>query len=262
MNTSWSRNHSRYPNGVSLYSSDFGLFGWVEATRRGTPADMALRMDKVRKHPTTSRFSDEGDVEMLPELAFADDIALLEDTINKAEAFLHKVQIAPQSTGLFLNAGKSKAMHINRHDSFAKRRRHRKGGWFCLFSGYTNTSCDINTRISKAWGALNALQMVWESRVKCSTKIRLFKSIVECISLYSCESWTLTTSPTKKVDGTYTRMLKQVKNVSWRAGITNDQLDGQILMVSIAIKRRRPALLREVPPLCQPSGSPIFCTEA
>ena len=41
------------------------------------------------------------------------DIALMEDTINKAEAFFHKVEIATQTIGLFLNASKTKVMHLN-----------------------------------------------------------------------------------------------------------------------------------------------------
>ena len=51
--------------------------------------------------------------EKLAELAFADDIALMEDTINKAESLLHKIETATQKIGLFFNASKTKVMYFN-----------------------------------------------------------------------------------------------------------------------------------------------------
>ena len=51
--------------------------------------------------------------EKLAELAFADDITLMEDTINKAESLLHKIETTTQKIGLFLKANKTKAMHFN-----------------------------------------------------------------------------------------------------------------------------------------------------
>ena len=47
-------------------------------------------------------------LEILGELAFADDISLMEDTINKAESIFHKIETATPSTGLFFNASKTK----------------------------------------------------------------------------------------------------------------------------------------------------------
>ena len=49
----------------------------------------------------------------LAKLAFFDDIALMEDTINKAESLLHENKTATQKIGLFLNASKNKAIHFN-----------------------------------------------------------------------------------------------------------------------------------------------------
>ena len=81
---------------------------------------------------------------------------------------------------------------------------------FLYLGSYTETSQDIDTRIGKAWGALNALSKVWVSPIKKATKIRLFKSSeqahrqVESILLYGSDSWSLTKSLEKKLDGTYT----------------------------------------------------------
>ena len=116
----------------------------------------------------------------------------------------------------------------------------------------------INSRITKAWGALNSLTRIWCSRIKTSTKIRIFKSTVESILLYGCESWTMTKTLVKKVDGTYTRMLRRVKNVSWRAYMSNEQLYGPIPKLSATIKRRGLTLAGHVSRHNEPAGSLIF----
>ena len=90
------------------------------------------------------------------------------------------------------------------------------------------------------------------------SKIRIFKSTVEPIFLYGCESWTMTKSLAKKVDGTYTRMLRRVKNVSWRAHMSNEQLYGPIPKLSATIKRRRLTLAGHVSRHKEPAGSLIF----
>ena len=55
-------------------------------------------------------------------------------------------------------------------------------------------------------------------------------------------------------------MLRRVKNVSWRAHLTNEQLYGQIPKLSVTIKRRRLALAGHVSRHNEPSGSLIFWT--
>ena len=221
-------------------------------TSIGTSDGLTLKRRRSRRAPP----------DLLPELAFADDIALVEDTINKAEAFLHKVEIATQTIGLFLNAGKTKVMHLNPNTNNIIRSLNgdeiEKVDDFLYLGGYTNTTSDINSRITKAWGALNSLTRIWCSRIKTSTKIRIFKSTVESILLYGCESWTMTKTLVKKVDGTYTRMLRRVKNVSWRAHMSNEQLYGPIPKLSATIKRRRLTLDGHVSRHNEPAGSLIF----
>jgi len=180
----------------------------------------------------------------------SDDIALMEDTINKAESLLHKVEVATQTIGLFLNAGKTKVMHINPTTNNTIRATNgdeiERVEDFLYLGGYTNTTRDIDSRIGKAWGALNSLAKIWSSRIKTNTKVRIFKSTVESILLYGCESWAMTKAAVKKVDGAFTRMLRRVKNVSWRAHMTNERLYGQIPKLSATIKRRRLALAGHV----------------
>ena len=213
---------------------------------------LTLRRQRSRRTPA----------ELLAELAFADDIALMENTIQQAESLLHKVETATQSIGLYLNVMKTKVMHVNpsTEDNIHSRSGDviEKVDDFLYLGGYTNSSRDMDSRIGKAWGALNSLTKIWRSRVKTQTKVRIFQSLIESILLYGCESWVMTKTAEKKIDGTYTRMLRVAKNISWRARMTNRQLYGQIPKISATIRRRRLALAGHVSRHDEPAGRLLF----
>ena len=95
--------------------------------------------------------------EVLSDLAYADDIAVLENVLKEAEDLLHRDEEASQSIGrLFLNAGKTKFMRLNPPSDdqmfSLDGSEIRKVDDFLSLSSYTETSHDIDTRIGKAWG--------------------------------------------------------------------------------------------------------------
>ena len=57
-------------------------------------------------------------------------------------------------------------------------------------------------------------------------KRNLFRTTVEAILLYGCESWTLMTKDESRLDDSYTRILRMALNVSWKDNIQNDVLCG------------------------------------
>ena len=71
------------------------------------------------------------------------------------------------------------------------------------------------------------------------SKVRQFLATVESVFLYGSETWTLTNSTEKQIDGAYTRMLRSAKNFSWRDHITNKDLYGHLPKVSSKIRERR-----------------------
>ena len=52
--------------------------------------------------------------------------------------------------------------------------------------------------------------------------------MVESVLLYGSEACTLTKKHEKKLDGTYTRMLRAILNISWKEHPTNNRLYGNI----------------------------------
>lgn len=97
---------------------------------------------------------------------------------------------------------------------------------FLYLGSYTETSHNIDTKIGKAWGALNAFSKVWLSSITKATKMCLFKVTVESILLYRSDSWPLTKSLEKKLNGTFTRMPRKVQNISRKDKVTNNFLYG------------------------------------
>ena len=188
--------------------------------------------------------------ECLADLGYADDIALLEDDIQNAQQLLFKVEQACQSLGLYLNATKTKFMHpkseigMNSLDGS----KIEKVTDFKYLGSYTTTSYDMDLRIEQAWGAMNSLNKVWESNIKRATKTKVFKTSVKSILLYGSDSWSWSVTKTlsKKLDGTYTRMLRKAFNISWSQHITNKMLYGNLPYVSSIVRKRRLTLAGHV----------------
>ena len=213
---------------------------------------LTLKRRRSRRYPP----------EVLADIDFADDIALLEDNIEEAEVLLHKVEQASQSIGLFLNAPKTKVMQINPSSNNPL---HALDGStiervedFKYLGGYTNTAHDVSARIGQAWGAINSLEKVWKSTIHKTTKVRLFKSCVQSILLYGSESWSLTNTLTKSLDGAYTRMLRRVQGISWSSHTTNKVLYGNLPFISEEIRRRRLGLAGHIMRHCQPATKAMF----
>ena len=104
----------------------------------------------------------------------------------------------------------------------------------------SSTIPDVQTRIGKAWGALNNLDVIWNSSLPNSLKRNFFHDdAVESVLVYGATSWTLTKSLTKTLDGCYTRMLRAALNVSWKHYLTNKELYGPLTPISTTIRDRR-----------------------
>ena len=92
------------------------------------------------------------------------------------------------------------------------------GGSFhkCMFfSSVSSTEKDIDTRLTKAWTAIDRLSIIWKSDLTDKMKRSFFQAAVVSILLYGCTTWTLTKRLEKKLDGNYTRMLRAVLNKFW-----------------------------------------------
>ena len=78
-----------------------------------------------------------------------------------------------------------------------------------LGSSVSSTETDINTRLAKAWTAIDRLSLIWKSDLTNKIKYSFFKAAVVSILLYGCTTWTLSKRMEKKLDGNYTTCCEQ-----------------------------------------------------
>ena len=105
-----------------------------------------------------------------------------------------------------------------------------------LGSSVSSTENDIDTRLTKAWTAIDRLSIIWKSDLTDKLKRSFFQAAVVSILLYGCTTWTLTKRLEKKLDGNYTRMLRAVLNNSWRQHPTRHQLYGHLRPITKTIQ--------------------------
>ena len=94
-------------------------------------------------------------------------------------------------------------------------------GWLKLVDKFTylgssvsSTVTNIDTRITKSWGAIDKLSVIRKSDMTDKMKRSIFQSAIVSILLYGCTTWTLSKRLEKKLDGNYTRMLRAILNRS------------------------------------------------
>ena len=108
-----------------------------------------------------------------------------------------------------------------------------------LGSSVESTEKDIETRLTKAWTAINRLSTIWKSDLTDKMKRSFFQAAVTSILLYGCTTWTLTKRLEKKLDGNYTRVLRAILNKSWQQHPTRHQLYGHLPPITKTIQVRR-----------------------
>ncbi|MCP4494507.1 MAG: reverse transcriptase family protein, partial [Gammaproteobacteria bacterium] len=188
--------------------------------------------------------------EKLADTEFADDVALITNTIKEAQSLLDSLESAAKTVGLQINESKTKYLAINTHhqdeDHPAIHSSNDDGDGIELVDDFVylgawiaSTEHDFKVRKAKAWAACHKMKKIWKSDLRRDLKIRLFQATVESILLYGSETWTITVSLSKRIDGCYTRMLRMALNVDWRQRITNKVVYGHLPRVTSKIQARR-----------------------
>ena len=190
-----------------------------------------LTKKRSRRYPATT----------ITDPDYADDVAILANTPDQAEKLLHSLERATANIGLYVNAHKTEYMCYNQTGDISTL----QGTPLKLVDKFTylgssveSTEKDIETRLAKAWTAINMLSIIWKSDLTDKMKRSFFQAAVTSILLYGCTTWTLT-KRLEKLDGNYTRMLRAILNKSWRQHPTRHQLYGHLPPITKTIQVRR-----------------------
>ena len=199
----------------------------------GRDVGFTLRKRRSRRHPEVK----------LTDTDYADDLSLISDTVEQAQEFLTSLEGAAAAVGLHLNESKTKFMATGYEEPLLITSSGKHLEWVedfvYLGAHLRSTEQDLRVRKAKAWAACHRLRRVWNTDLRRSIKVNLFRTTVEAILLYGAETWTLTSSLEKQLDGCYSRMLRMALGVNWWDKISNAEVFGDIPRASETVRTRR-----------------------
>ena len=201
-------------------------------------------IDKIRENgfELTKKRSKRYPAKTIIDAVYADDLALLANTPNQAETLLHSLDRAAAYIGLHVNAHKTEYICYNQTGNITTR----DGASLKLVDKFTylgssvsSTENDIDTRLTKAWTAIDRLLIIWKSDLTDKMKRSFFQAAVVSILLYGCTTWTQIKRLEKKLDDNYTRILRAILNNSWWQHPTRHHLYGNLPPITKTIQVRR-----------------------
>ena len=151
---------------------------------------LTLTKARSRRHPIT-------------DTDYADDLALIADTIADAQTLLHGLETASGDIGLYVNAKKTEYMSYNQIGTM-----HTLSGdniksvsfFIYLGSNVVSTEADVKARIGKAWNALDGLNDIWKSALSDDIKRDFFRAAVQPVLIYGSQFKGVTSCSTHKID--------------------------------------------------------------
>jgi len=184
----------------------------------------------------------------LEDLYYADDIALLSSTTDQMQRKSNLLNTYVKSTGLKINAAKTKAMRMNTNNNkpieidgtAVDDAKH------FIYLGATvsetgGTNEDIRRRLGHARLAYNKLKSVWNnSQFGRKTQMKLLKSNVLSVLLYGSETWKMTKGDEKILDTFLHKCIRCILKIYWPEKITNTEArkrDG-LEKISTIVKKR------------------------
>ena len=153
-------------------------------------------IDKIKENgfKLTKERSRRYPAQTITDADYANDIALLANTPAQAETRLHSLERAAAGIGLHVNAHKTEYMCFNQTGVISTL----NGSSLKLFDKFaylgsrvSSNETDINTRLAKAWTAIDMLSVIGKSDLTNKIKRNFFQAAVVSILLYGCTTWTL-----------------------------------------------------------------------
>ena len=168
----------------------------------------------------------------LDDLDFADDIVLLSSTRQQLQNKTARIDREAKRVGLKTNVDKTKVMKINAKnqegidingsniDEAAEFTY--LGAKVCKEGGGMK---DLRNRIAKARGAFVRLKKIWKSKIFTTrTKLRIYKTLVVPVLLYSCETWKVNKGDNREIDVFQNKCLRRILGVKWQDKVNTQEL--------------------------------------
>ena len=205
---------------------------------------LRLSLDRMNEKgvKTKPRQSRRYPAQHLTDLDFADDLALISESIKDAESLLQSLEFAASQVGLYCNESNTEFVTTSPSPTELKSLNNtiikRVEDFKYLGSYIADSQKDFKVRKALAWDACNKLDKIWLSNLPNSLKIKTFRTLIEPVLLYGSETWTLSTILEKRLNGCYTNLLRRVQNINWRNHATLETIYGGLTPISLRLKQR------------------------
>ena len=148
-------------------------------------------IDKIKENGfgLTKKRSRRYPAKTITDADYADDIVILANAPAQAETQLHSLERAAAGIGLHVDAHKAGYMCFNQTGDISTL----NGSSLKLVDKFTylgssvsSTETGIDTRLKKAWTAINRLSVIWKSDQTDKMKRSFFQAAIVSILLYGC----------------------------------------------------------------------------
>ena len=135
----------------------------------------------------TPRRSSRYPAKHLTDTDFADDIALISESLVNAQSLLNALEQASNCVGLYLNESKTEFFNMCHSDNdFIIKTLNNTilnmvSDYVYLGSYISSSEKDFLTRKGMAWSACNAMHKIWTSHLSRAFKLKIFQAAIETI---------------------------------------------------------------------------------
>ena len=170
------------------------------------------------------------------DLDFADDVAILSESLESLVAALDAFSNEAKPLGLEVSWTKTKIQDFGGLLGEPVQSIHACGedvevtesftylGSVVHISGLSDQ--EVSRRIGLATGAVNSInKSIWRCRYLCRrTKLRVFKALILPVLLYGSETWTLSSALESRLDAFCNKSLRRIMGYSWQDHVSNRRL--------------------------------------
>ena len=172
---------------------------------------------------------------------YADDLALIDETVGGLQEQTDSLTKIAAMTGLKVSLEKTKVMNVCHIPDIAPMNKPPKiTAYEIELEGVRRFTClgslicdngsikpELESRISKASKAFHKLKNIWHQRnISLDTKMSIYRSSALPCLLYSAETWTLTDTDRHTIDVFDMSCLRSISGIRMRQHKTNDQIRG------------------------------------
>jgi hypothetical protein len=194
---------------------------------------------KVRR---SSRSADE----FVTDLTYADDIAAVSTTFEDAQAQLTAIANEGKAAGLAINGSKTELLVVGdlaaeepeRTLSLYDNPIKRVTQFVYLGSQIASSKQDTARRIRLASHHIGLLQPVWKAPLSPGLKLRLFRTLIEPILFYACETWILPTTAMEQLRRAHNVLLRRALGIRWSARVPNAEIFSRTPSADIIVEER------------------------